>query len=67
VLYCSAVHTCQLKALTLRFTLQVVSEESYKVLDETDAPQKEEDIVRDCLRILNIDSDEVSVTLLITA
>jgi hypothetical protein len=47
--------------------LQGVSEESYKLLDETDIPQNEEDIVRDCVRILNVDSDEVNITILIIA
>jgi hypothetical protein len=51
----------------VRCILQGVSEESYKLLDETDLPQKEEDIVRDCVRILNVDSDEVSSFVLITA
>jgi type III secretory pathway component EscV len=57
----------QERATSVRCILQGVSEESYKLLDETDLPQKEEDIVRDCVRILNVDSDEVSSFVLITA
>jgi hypothetical protein len=52
--------TIEFKATAVRFVLQGVSEDSYKLLNEIQIPQNEEDIVRDCVRILNVDSDEVS-------
>ena len=48
--------------------MQGVSAESYKMPNETDRLlQQDPDIVLDCQRILNVDSDEVNTTTMMMA